>query len=197
MKSFGICPRLRRDITWVAAMAAAILGSSAAFADNECSKFGKPSYEADRTVSIGGQVTRSRVYVSGGSEREEIDRNGRTEIIIKTPREFISFDPVAKVGFRRGLAGGKPPAPPAGTIRAREEQVGSNKRLILEGRSDAGEWKVLNQVLCSPEGALLSKDATIPINGAMVSTSMSQTIRPAGAIDRSLFVPPKDIRFQR
>jgi len=190
--------RFFRNIAFASAVAAATsFGAAAALADNECSKFGKPSYEADRTVSIGGQVTRSRVYVSGGTERAEIDHNGRTEIIILTPTEFISFDPVAKMGFRRRLAGGKPPAAQAGSIRVREEQAGANRRLILEGRSDSGEWTIINQVVCRSDGALLSKDSSVPINGAMVPTSMSQSIRPAGAMDRSLFVPPSDIRFQR
>lgn len=164
-----------------------------ALAATECAKFGKPSYEADRSVSIDGQVTRSRVYVSGDMEREEIDRGGLTEVIIIGNGQFISFLPEAKRGVRHAIGAAR--KPPAGSIRTREEPVAGGTRLILEARNAAGEWTIVNDVTCRSDGAVLSKVSMVPINGAMVRTSMSQSIRSSGAIGPSLFKPPADIRF--
>ncbi len=180
-----------------ALFAGSLLGSGQAHAANECAKFGNPTYEADRHVQIGGESFRSRVYVAGDLEREELSRGGRTEVIILARGEVITFDPQAKIGTRRSVGAAPKPRTESGSIRAREEDAGGNKRLLLEARNDSGGWTVINEVVCRSDGAVLSKKSSIPINGAMVATSMSQQVRSAGGIDRSMFSPPGDIRFQR
>ena len=94
--------RSRPALVAVAAVMATGLYVGEARASGECAKYGKPTYQADRLVKIGGDTFRSRVYVMGDMEREEIDHGGgRTEVIIVARGEVLSFFPEAKVGMRR------------------------------------------------------------------------------------------------
>lgn len=189
--------RSRPALVAVAAVMATGLYVGEARASGECAKYGKPTYQADRLVKIGGDTFRSRVYVMGDMEREEIDHGGgRTEVIIVARGEVLSFFPEAKVGMRRSVAAGGRPKTPEGSIRAREERSGSNSRIILEARTDDGSWTVVNEVTCRSDGALLGRRSTVPLNGKMVPSEMIQQIR-GGSVDRSMFTAPSGISFKR
>lgn len=175
---------------------AGVLHVAPAWAVGECSKFGKPTYQADRLVRLGGETVRSRVYVMGDMEREEIDRGGRIEVIIIARGQMITYSPDTKVGLRRSLGAMPKPKINKDSVRLREESSGTGAKLILETRSDDGSWTKVDEVTCRRDGVVLAKSSTVPINGRMVPMEMMQQIR-GGPVDRNLFTPPSDIKFQR
>ena len=184
----------RVGVLFAVAAAALAFSVQQALAISECSGFGKPTYVAERTTVVDGATTRSKVYVMGDNEREEIDHNGQTEVIITTRAEFISFSPAQKIGVRRSLSGGGPKTPP-GSIRSRAEDAGGNKRIVLEGLDKDGAWVSLNEVVCTPQGMLVSRKFRIPTNGGMLEASVTQNVISIGDVDKSLFVPPTYIKF--
>jgi hypothetical protein len=164
------------------------------WAASECTKFGKPSYTADRTVVFGTQTIKSKVFVRGEDEREEISHGAQSEVVITSPAGIKRFIPAAKVGMQI-------PPPPNGKSaqdrsRMREENAGANKRIMLDGKDKNGKWFLISDVLCRPDGVMLSRTSFIPMNGKVVEAKLTQDNIVVGAVDEKLFTPPSDIKFQ-
>lgn len=162
-----------------------------------CSKFGSPSYQADRTVSIGGETIRSKIFVSGARERQEIAApGGRTEVRLAAGGAIIIFDPAAKTGMRL-------PPPPVPKIRLAKENVrigvhddGPTKIVKMEVRDDKGDWKVTEEAVCRNDGIILSQQFTVGgTGGQVVSGQMSQSAISVGPQDQALFKLPSDVRL--
>jgi hypothetical protein len=173
---------------------AVLIYAAPGWAASECTKFGKPSYTADRTVIFGAQTIKSKVFVRGEDEREEIRHGAQSEVVITGPAGIKRFIPAAKVGMQI------PPPPHEQSAqdrsRMREEGVGANKRIMLDGKDKNGKWFLISDVLCRPDGVMLSRTSFIPMNGKVVEAKLTQDNIVVGPVDEKLFTPPSDIKFQ-
>lgn len=177
-------------------------GLTAAHALSECTKFGNPSYVAERTSRFPDRTVKSKVYAKADIEREEIDHGGKTEVILMSPQAIVSYFPDMKIGMKfppppeppraNGSAGAKQPH-----LRMREESADGNHKIIFEIQDSRGQWLLANEVTCRSDGALLARKSRVPMRGKVIETSMTQTIVSVGPIDSTLFDVPADIKFRQ
>lgn len=174
-----------------------VLVPGIASAAGACSKFGSPSYQADREVSIGGETIRSKVYVSGARERQEIAvPGGRTQVRLTGDSSIVVFDPEARTGIQL------PPPPPPKTRPAREnvrigvQDNGASKTVKTELRDDKGEWKLIEETVCRNDGIIQSQQFTVADpSGRVAQGQMSQSGISVGPQDATLFKVPSGVRL--
>lgn len=162
----------------------------------ECAQFGRPSYTADRTLTVGGRSFASKVFVSGRQEREEVALGSEMEVRIISPTGFVTFNPDKKVGLRRP-APRVPGKPAPGNFRVNVSDQGGSKVVRTEGRREDGGWDLVAEATCRADGVPLSRRFFAPIGGQLVESRLSQSNIAVGPVDRARFAVPADIKFVR
>jgi hypothetical protein len=187
-----------RGLVLVVGSASVAISIQPAFALGECAKFGRPSYTADRTVDIGGQTIRSKVFVTPQVEREELTVSGRQEVHLSTGRSQTTYNLETNTGIVQ-TAPAPPPKPAKDKVRIREEDQGGSKVLTLELIDDQGNWRQIGQTTCRPDGAVLAKTfiLTLPGSSDIVTGRMTQNITATGPLDPGLFKVPAQVKIKR
>ena len=188
--------QLRAAALAIAAIVPA-LACRPAMALGECSRFGKPSYTAQRTVSIGGQTFVAKVAATPQAEREDLSSNGRSEVRIATAAKLVTYNLDSKTGVSQSLP--KPPRPPKENVRVGIQDRDGLKVITIELKDDKGSWQQIARTTCRADGVLLEKEFTVPGpgGGAPVVGHMTQSVLSIGPVDAGMFKVPPDIKLNR
>jgi hypothetical protein len=174
---------------------AGLLWSSQATASPECKDYGQATYQATRTVDIGGKLQTGTVYVSGDSERDETTGpDGKPAIHIKTPQRIVTFSPTGKTGIILPVPPRREP-PKADASTQIERTTAGDTHILIVKKKIGDAWVQVYRSVCRKDGVLLERDFPVPSGEKMITAKMRHTAIEVRDVPADRFVVPADVKL--
>jgi hypothetical protein len=189
---------LRAQFVFMSASAAVLQVGVTPATAQDCNRFGKPSFEAVRTVQIGERTLTGRAFVTPDREREELVDGAKTMVRITDPTGVTLFDPAAK----SGVFIPKPPAPaqaPAkGDTNTRlAEAVEGDRHIVTISSKGPNGWIDVVRVVCRADGVMMERDIPTVVNKVTHTAKMRHSDVVIKPLDPTLFKAPDDIKLSQ
>ena len=163
---------------------------------NDCGKDSQ-DYTADRTLHIGDDVRKLKVYVSGSKIREERNINEQEKIItLRLPEQGVNyiFIPTKGDGYKLRYPPKPPPLKQKTKQTTEKQSDGTTIRRLMVFNNN--EWQTISSTVCNSDNIMLTQTFILvdakgdPMNGSLIQSNIK-----IEHLSNDLFEVPSNVKI--